>query len=1034
MNQHSKVVPSPGPGWATLKGPSISGSAAGASISSTSGSRAPNAAAVPSSSTPGQSIEPAPSGPSVQGREKLVASDFTFKPPNALKTSTQISAAASASSSVATESSTASALAALYAGGAAPTLDPSIQRWRDSHRARIHPNQEQKEYLERREKGQEQSTAPLGHKGKGKAKAPNPPGYLDDSSDSGIASSAGPIRNFGVAKKSTSNTRPGSPSGSASGSRRTSLAEQALVKSAREKEDHAPLYVNGLRQIARKSTTSKPAKVHQFDRPLPSNIYNTSSESSSPGSTSDSAPSPTNLESTKEGNKPGPSMRKSKLTPHKSVAGNPPRKSYPPSLSKGKEKAMPPATDDVIVISSDDDDLAAKPINASTPSGVPRDSSRKTSGSKPRNPRDEQRRHTLGGSSDLAAALNEAYKLKSAKPKVVSSSQKPIEDKIIDLTLDDSDDVRWTPTLRIKPPLTSTPLPTRQPAPQPSPPPPTPPIVAPAPALDQIRPKTVAEVKVGPSKPSMTPRRRSVPMVSAPEVSVAPGQSQSARTSPTASPETFILRRPIIPSRRIVRSPESDSSQAAEEREVVEAMIEDIANDSEDVSRDHLAVPSAPASSSNVSSVRASPEVIPPLRRSTRHSSASSHSEVGDYVPLTDAESPPASSPSPEPADEVNEPSYGGFKAFTWEHHKKNLQNFHFKNYSAKDIPTALPDSINRLSEYTRRDAGIRDVFQAYILESICDDEGGAPEIEIVNDIDAEPSPVLEFNYSNRMWYGERVPMPDYSNLKGCDCVGGCDPRSKTCSCAIRQREFLGMDDGCVYDKNGRLKHPRYPIFECNDLCSCDDDCRNRVVQHGRKIQISIKKTAEKGWDNFEKARISTDRVIGIFNGPKRMPRGTFLGIYAGELLTDEEGEKRGHFYNNIGKSYLFDVDFWHLKNGTDPDVEWHNKYTVDAYHAGNFTRFLNHSCDPNARLYACYINEPDVEKPLLVVFSTRDIAPHEEICFNYMGKYLEDEETEDENEDEDEKEQTAGEKRKDPVYIRCRCGARNCTGEVFLP
>jgi histone-lysine N-methyltransferase SUV39H len=143
-------------------------------------------------------------------------------------------------------------------------------------------------------------------------------------------------------------------------------------------------------------------------------------------------------------------------------------------------------------------------------------------------------------------------------------------------------------------------------------------------------------------------------------------------------------------------------------------------------------------------------------------------------------------------------------------------------------MPTSLPDSINRLSKYTRMDAGIRDVFQAFILENICEDEAGAPEIEIINKVDAEPSPMFEFHYSNRMWYGKDVPMPDYSKLKGCDCVGGCDPKSTTCSCAIRQRKYLELD-GCVYEKNGRLKHPRYPIFECNDLCSCGDECRNRV-------------------------------------------------------------------------------------------------------------------------------------------------------------------------------------------------------------
>ena len=34
--------------------------------------------------------------------------------------------------------------------------------------------------------------------------------------------------------------------------------------------------------------------------------------------------------------------------------------------------------------------------------------------------------------------------------------------------------------------------------------------------------------------------------------------------------------------------------------------------------------------------------------------------------------------------------------------------------------------------------------------------------------------------------------------------------------------------------------------------------------------------------------------LIGIFAGPKKIPGMSFVGVYAGEYLTDEEGEKRG--------------------------------------------------------------------------------------------------------------------------------------------
>lgn len=37
--------------------------------------------------------------------------------------------------------------------------------------------------------------------------------------------------------------------------------------------------------------------------------------------------------------------------------------------------------------------------------------------------------------------------------------------------------------------------------------------------------------------------------------------------------------------------------------------------------------------------------------------------------------------------------------------------------------------------------------------------------------------------------------------------------------------------------------------------------------------------------------------------------------------------------YNAFGKTYLFDVDGWHLKRD---NPEWESVYAVDAYHAGN--------------------------------------------------------------------------------------------------
>jgi Pre-SET motif len=174
--------------------------------------------------------------------------------------------------------------------------------------------------------------------------------------------------------------------------------------------------------------------------------------------------------------------------------------------------------------------------------------------------------------------------------------------------------------------------------------------------------------------------------------------------------------------------------------------------------------------------------------------------------------------------------TYGGFRALTWKDFRKDLNNFTPRTYYAKDLPHALQDHINSMSEYTQMMEGMRDLFKATILENTVEDEPDAPPIEIWNNVDTQSTPPWEFYYTNNMWLGEGVPPPDIKSLVSCNCKGGCNPKSKTCACLMRQRE-AACDPllEFAYDKNGKLKVLCYPIFECNDLCGCSDECRNRV-------------------------------------------------------------------------------------------------------------------------------------------------------------------------------------------------------------
>jgi histone-lysine N-methyltransferase SUV39H len=68
----------------------------------------------------------------------------------------------------------------------------------------------------------------------------------------------------------------------------------------------------------------------------------------------------------------------------------------------------------------------------------------------------------------------------------------------------------------------------------------------------------------------------------------------------------------------------------------------------------------------------------------------------------------------------------------------------------------------------------------------------------------------------------------------------------------------------------------------------------SQVAQRGRQHAIDIRKTENRGWGKFFDVNSMPDThlVLGVF-AAEFIPKGTFLGIYSGELLLDVEAEVR---------------------------------------------------------------------------------------------------------------------------------------------
>lgn len=224
--------------------------------------------------------------------------------------------------------------------------------------------------------------------------------------------------------------------------------------------------------------------------------------------------------------------------------------------------------------------------------------------------------------------------------------------------------------------------------------------------------------------------------------------------------------------------------------------------------------------------------------------------------------------------------------------------------------------------------------------------------IFVENEVDLE-GPPENFEYINDYKPGQGINIPD-DPIIGCECED-CIECKKTCCPSAFGSEF-------PYYKYKRLRIARgTPIYECNKRCKCGPECPNRVVQLGRKCKLCVFRTSNgRGW--------------GV-KTLQKIKRGSFVVEYVGEVITNEEAERRGRYYDAVGRTYLFDLDY---NDGDCP-------FTVDAGYYGNVSHFINHCCDPNLEVFGVWINALDPRLPRIALFSRRDIEKGEELTFDYM-------------------------------------------------
>ncbi|KAA1468272.1 SET domain-containing protein [Dentipellis sp. KUC8613] len=79
---------------------------------------------------------------------------------------------------------------------------------------------------------------------------------------------------------------------------------------------------------------------------------------------------------------------------------------------------------------------------------------------------------------------------------------------------------------------------------------------------------------------------------------------------------------------------------------------------------------------------------------------------------------------------------------------------------------------------------------------------------------------------------------------------------------------------------------------------------------------------------------------------------------------------------------YAFDLDSF---ENHEEDYNEDTLYTVDAYHEGNWSRFVNHSCEPNIQVFpVCFDTIPENNAPYLAYTALKDIPARTELTLDY--------------------------------------------------
>ncbi|GIM11526.1 hypothetical protein Vretimale_15003, partial [Volvox reticuliferus] len=173
--------------------------------------------------------------------------------------------------------------------------------------------------------------------------------------------------------------------------------------------------------------------------------------------------------------------------------------------------------------------------------------------------------------------------------------------------------------------------------------------------------------------------------------------------------------------------------------------------------------------------------------------------------------------------------------------------------------------------------------------------------------------------------------------FRGCTCKSGC--KTNMCPCWAAGRECdPDLCSGCAPTLELHAEVGR----ECHNM-------RLRMRQHAHVV-LGTSDIPGAGWGLFAAQYVSK-------NG--------FLGEYTGDLITQDEANRRGSIYDFMNNSYLFNLN---------------NEWVVDAKFRGNKLRCANHSEEPVAKAKVLLVDG----ESRIAILADKNLSPGMEITYDY--------------------------------------------------